>query len=31
MDAVVTGRTWKLGDNVSGDDGIIQFSQVPNL
>ena len=31
IDAVVTGRTWKLGDNVSGDDGIIQFSQVPDL
>ena len=31
MSATVQGRTWKLGDNVSGDDGIIQFSQVPDL
>jgi len=31
MSATVQGRAWKLGDNVSGDDGIIQFSQVPDL
>ena len=31
MSAAVAGRVWKLGDNVSGDDGIIHFSQVPDL
>ncbi|UJQ94169.1 3-isopropylmalate dehydratase [Mariluticola halotolerans] len=27
----IQGRVWKFGDNISADDGIIQYSQVPNL
>lgn len=27
----ITGRVWKVGDNISADDGIIQYSQVPDL
>ncbi|MEC9342796.1 MAG: hypothetical protein VYD64_03010 [Pseudomonadota bacterium] len=27
----IEGRAWKLGDNISADDGIIQYSQVPDL
>lgn len=27
----ITGRVWKFGDNISADDGIIQFSNVPDL
>lgn len=27
----ITGRVWKFGDNVSADNGIIQYSQVPDL
>lgn len=27
----VEGRVWKFGDNISADDGIIQYSQVPDL
>ncbi len=29
--ADVQGRVWKFGDNISADDGIIQYSQVPDL
>jgi 3-isopropylmalate/(R)-2-methylmalate dehydratase small subunit len=29
--ADVEGRVWKFGDNISADDGIIQYSQVPDL
>ena len=25
------GRVWKFGDNIGGDDGIIQFSEVTDL
>jgi 3-isopropylmalate/(R)-2-methylmalate dehydratase small subunit len=28
---LLRGRVWKFGDNVSGDDGIIDFSKVPDL
>lgn len=28
---VLTGRAWLFGDNISADDGIIQYSQVPDL
>jgi 3-isopropylmalate/(R)-2-methylmalate dehydratase small subunit len=31
MTTVVRGRVWKFGDNISADDGIIQYSQVPDL
>jgi 3-isopropylmalate/(R)-2-methylmalate dehydratase small subunit len=27
----IHGRTWKFGDNISADNGIIQYSQVPDL
>lgn len=27
----MTGRVWKFGHNVSADNGIIQYSQVPDL
>ncbi|MCW4115460.1 hypothetical protein NPA31_010860 [Aurantimonas sp. MSK8Z-1] len=27
----IRGRVWAFGDNVGADDGIIQFSQVPDL
>jgi 3-isopropylmalate/(R)-2-methylmalate dehydratase small subunit len=27
----VAGRVWKFGDNISADDGIILYSQVPDL
>lgn len=27
----IEGRAWKFGDNISADDGIIQYSQVPDL
>jgi 3-isopropylmalate/(R)-2-methylmalate dehydratase small subunit len=27
----LAGRVWKFGDNISADDGIIQYSQVPDL
>ena len=27
----IRGRTWKFGDNISADSGIIQYSQVPDL
>jgi 3-isopropylmalate/(R)-2-methylmalate dehydratase small subunit len=27
----ITGRVWTFGDNVSADNGIIQYSQVPDL
>jgi len=27
----LTGRAWRLGDNISADDGIIEYSQVPDL
>lgn len=27
----ITGRVWAFGDNVSADNGIIQYSQVPDL
>ena len=27
----IEGRVWAFGDNVSADDGIIQYSQVPDL
>lgn len=27
----IEGRVWKLGDNISADDGIIQYSRVPDL
>jgi 3-isopropylmalate/(R)-2-methylmalate dehydratase small subunit len=27
----IAGRVWKFGDNISADDGIIQYSQVPDL
>jgi 3-isopropylmalate/(R)-2-methylmalate dehydratase small subunit len=27
----IQGRAWKFGDNISADDGIIQYSQVPDL
>lgn len=29
--AVISGRVWAFGDNVSADNGIIQFSNVPDL
>jgi len=28
---LIQGRVWKFGDNISADDGIIQYSQVPDL
>lgn len=28
---IFTGRAWKFGDNVCGDDGIIQFSSIGDL
>ncbi|WEX08707.1 alpha-IPM isomerase [Chelativorans sp. AA-79] len=28
---LITGRAWKFGDNISADDGIIQYSKVPDL
>ena len=27
----IEGRVWKFGDNISADNGIIQYSQVPDL
>jgi 3-isopropylmalate/(R)-2-methylmalate dehydratase small subunit len=27
----ITGRVWTFGDNVSADNGIIQYSKVPDL
>lgn len=27
----ISGRAWLFGDNISADDGIIQYSQVPDL
>ena len=27
----IEGRVWKVGDNISADDGIIQYSQVRDL
>jgi 3-isopropylmalate/(R)-2-methylmalate dehydratase small subunit len=27
----IRGQVWKFGDNVSADDGIIQYSKVPDL
>ncbi|MBF9033259.1 3-isopropylmalate dehydratase small subunit [Rhodobacterales bacterium HKCCE2091] len=27
----IEGRVWAFGDNISADDGIIQYSQVPDL
>lgn len=27
----ICGRAWTFGDNISADDGIIQYSQVPDL
>jgi 3-isopropylmalate/(R)-2-methylmalate dehydratase small subunit len=27
----IRGRVWKFGDNISADDGIIQYSLVPDL
>ena len=27
----IEGKVWKLGDNISADDGIIQYSQVADL
>jgi 3-isopropylmalate/(R)-2-methylmalate dehydratase small subunit len=31
MTSRIRGRVWKFGDNVSADDGIIQYSKVPDL
>jgi 3-isopropylmalate/(R)-2-methylmalate dehydratase small subunit len=28
---LIRGRVWKFGDNISADNGIIQYSQVPDL
>ena len=28
MDFSITGRVWKFGDNISGDNGIIEFSVI---
>ena len=28
---MIQGRAWTFGDNISADDGIIQYSQVPDL
>jgi 3-isopropylmalate/(R)-2-methylmalate dehydratase small subunit len=30
-DSRIRGRVWKFGDNISADDGIIQYSQVSDL
>ena len=30
-DTRILGRVWKFGDNISADDGIIQYSKVPDL
>jgi 3-isopropylmalate/(R)-2-methylmalate dehydratase small subunit len=30
-DTRIRGRVWKFGDNISADDGIIQYSKVPDL
>lgn len=27
----ISGRAWRFGDNISADDGIIEYSQVPDL
>ena len=27
----IEGRAWKFGDRISGDDGIIQLSRIPDL
>lgn len=27
----IVGRVWKFGDNISADNGIIQYSRVPDL
>ncbi|MGV6874079.1 hypothetical protein ACUSIJ_15510 [Pseudochelatococcus sp. B33] len=29
--STIRGRVWKFGDNVSADNGIIQYSKVPDL
>jgi 3-isopropylmalate/(R)-2-methylmalate dehydratase small subunit len=31
MTTSIRGRVWKFGDNISADDGIIQYSNVPDL
>jgi 3-isopropylmalate/(R)-2-methylmalate dehydratase small subunit len=31
MTTLICGRVWKFGDNISADDGIIQYSNVPDL
>lgn len=31
MSTLMQGRVWKFGDNVNGDDGVIDFSKVPDL
>jgi 3-isopropylmalate/(R)-2-methylmalate dehydratase small subunit len=31
MTTLIRGRVWKFGDNISADDGIIQYSNVPDL
>lgn len=31
MTTAIRGRVWKFGDNISGDDGVIDFSKVPDL
>lgn len=28
---IIEGRVWTFGNNISADDGIIQYSQVPDL
>jgi len=28
---LIRGRVWKFGNNISADNGIIQYSQVPDL
>lgn len=29
--SAIAGRVWKFGDNISADNGIIQYSRVPDL
>ena len=31
MNLTVIGRCWVFGDNISADDGIIQFARIPNF
>jgi 3-isopropylmalate/(R)-2-methylmalate dehydratase small subunit len=31
MTTLIQGRVWTFGDNISADDGIIQYSKVPDL